>query len=296
MNAIQHVLSLLDLPKGAAEQVLTLALAIKAKPLDYKECLLGKHLSLLFEKPSLRTRLSFETGFKALGGHVSYLSKDEVGLGKREAIEDVSRVISRYSDIVAIRTFKHEHLEHFAKVSTIPVINALTDLYHPCQALADVLSIKEVFGSLRGLKLCFVGDGNNVCRSLVIAAEIFEFDCVHCSPLAYKLTSQSSSYSHSSTLKEAMHQADVVYTDVWVSMGEETLAAQKNHAFSPYQVTQSAMEFASKRAVFMHCLPAHRGQEVSGDVFESAASIVFDQAENRKYAQQALLLYLLGVS
>ena len=290
-----HFLKNKKLSKKESFSLIQLASAMKKDPGAYCSLMKGKHLSLIFEKPSLRTRLSFEVGFKAMGGEVSYLSQAEVGLGKREAIDDVAKVLSRFSDMVAIRTFKQGDLELFAKASHIPVINALTDRYHPCQALADALTLYEHFGSLEGLRCCFVGDGNNVCQSLVDIASLLGFFVYHTAPKDYALCSKESAYHYVETLKEAAKEADVIYTDVWASMGEEQDAQEKNKAFSSYQVTDEVLGFAKEQAVFMHCLPAHRGEEVAASVMDSKKAIVFDQAENRMHAQKALMAYLMGL-
>lgn len=284
----------LDIKETAAEELIDLidlAHKMKANPLGYSDALKGKTLGLLFEKPSLRTRISFEVGFKQLGGAVSVLSNEEVGLGKRESIEDVSRVLSRYLDILVLRLFSHNDLIDFSEVCQVPVVNGLTDLSHPCQSLADLLTIQEFAPGAK--KVAFVGDGNNVCRSLTELCKVFNIEVLQICPRGFELKNTGSNFSVSHQIEEAS-SCDVIYTDVVVSMGQEENSREKLACFKNFQVTSELMQKASRDAIFLHCLPAHRGLEVTHEVLESRYSKVFDQAENRMHAQKALLFRLLS--
>ncbi len=266
----------------------------------------GKLLALLFEKPSLRTRASSEAAMNGLGGRAIYLSPAEVGLGNRESVPDVARVLSGYVDGIAARTFAHSTLEELAEYCSVPVINSLTDREHPCQALADFLTIYEKKGGLAGVSLAFVGDGNNVANSLVLAAALSGMDFRIASPLGYQIQadvlSQAREYAQASgggitcvtAPSEAVAGADIVYTDVWTSMGQEAESEKRCHAFIGYQVNDKLMALAASDAIFMHDLPAHRGEEVAGSVIDGPQSVVFEQAENRMHALKALLARLLG--
>jgi ornithine carbamoyltransferase len=266
----------------------------------------GKTLALLFEKPSLRTRVSFDVAMQQLGGHVVYLSPAEVGLGEREPVADVARVLSRYVDAIAARTFKHETVEELARWADVPVINALSDGEHPCQALADLLTIYEKKGRWRGLVLSFVGDGNNVARSLMLGSALAGMDFRIASPQGYgistELVDKAKSLAAASgaavacveSPQEAVSGADVVYTDVWTSMGQEKERAERQRAFSGYQVNAELLALALPDAIVMHDLPAHRGEEIADEVIEGPQSVIFDQAENRLHAQRAVLSLILG--
>jgi ornithine carbamoyltransferase len=265
-----------------------------------------KVLALLFEKPSLRHRTSFEVAMRQLGGHCIYLSPAEVGLGQREAVSDVARVLSGYTDCIAVRTFSQETLETFARYSRVPVINSLTDAEHPCQALADLLTIQEKKGELEGLTLAFIGDGNNVANSLLLSAALTGMNFRFASPTAYtindKILSMAREYTEESgadiLITEdpglAVSGADIVYTDVWTSMGQETEAGERRRAFEGYQVNRELMALARADAIFMHDLPAHRGEEVTDDVIDGEASMVFEQSENKMHLLKALLMEIIG--
>ena len=293
-----------NLSREEIEQLLKQALTMKRE--NKPSLLSGKTLALLFEKPSLRTRVSFEVAMQQLGGHAIYLSPDEVGLGKREAISDVARVLGRYVNGVAARTFSHQTLLILAEYSSVPVINALSDIEHPCQALADFLTIYEKKGRLAGLTLAFIGDGNNVANSLVLAASLTGMNFYIASPPGYEVnkeilsqsrgfaTSSGSQILLSSKPYEAVKNADVVYTDVWVSMGQEAEAEKRRLAFSGYQVGEELLSLAKRDALFMHPLPAHHGEEISAGLLDSPQSVVFDQAENRLHLQKALLAKMLS--
>ena len=299
----KDLLSVSDLSRAEIEQLIGQALAMKQKGIQ--SLLPGKTLALLFEKPSLRTRISFDLAMSQLGGHAIYLSPGEVGLGKREAIPDVARVLSRYVNGIAARTFSHQTLLTLAEHSSVPVINALSDMEHPCQALADLLTIYEKKGRLAGLTLAFIGDGNNVANSLLLAASLTGMNFCIASPPGYEikkeLLNQSRELATGSGSKiqltnepgEAARNADIVYTDVWTSMGQEAEAEKRRLAFSGYQVDAKLLSLAKGDALFMHPLPAHHGEEISAQLLDSPQSVVFDQAENRLHLQKALLAKLL---
>ncbi len=280
--------------------------AANMKSGGWRSSLSRKVLALLFEKPSLRTRMSFEIAMLQLGGHTIYLSPAEVGLGKRESVPDVARVLGRYVDVIAARTFSHQTLESLASHSPVPVINALSDLEHPCQALADLLTIYEKKGKLKGITLAYVGDGNNVAHSLLLAAALTGANFRIASPPAYRVKDGVLRLARDYALDSgaeilcteeprlAVSGADVVYTDVWASMGQEAEAEARRQVFAGYQLNSELLSSAKEDAILMHPLPAHRGEEVSPDVLDSPRSVVFDQAENRMHLQKALLAEMLG--
>ena len=280
--------------------------AISLKQGGSPTLLKGKVLALVFEKPSLRTRVSFEVGMWQLGGHAVYLSPGEVGLGKRERISDAARTLSRFVNGIVARTFSHQTVELLAQHSSVPVINGLSDYEHPCQALGDLLTIYEKKGVLRGLHLAFVGDGNNVARSLLMAASLVGMDFYIASPRGYGLedaivnhaqgfASQSNSHIFvTSDPRLAVTNADIVYTDVWTSMGQEAEAEARRLAFASYQVDTEILSLAKAGALFMHPLPARHGEEVAEGLIDHPQSVVFDQAENRLHIQKAVLLKMLG--
>ncbi len=293
-------LSVADLSPAEIEKIVARALKIKRRRVP--NMLWGKILALLFEKPSLRTRVSFEVGIHQLGGYCLYLSPEEVGLGKREPVSDVARVLSRYVHGIIARTFSHENLRVLANYSTVPVINALSDLEHPCQALADIMTIREKKGKLKGLMLAYIGDGNNVANSLLLASAATGINFHIASPAGYEVDKDvlQTAKGHASksgsqilltnTPEQAVKDADVVYTDVWISMGQEAEAQKRRQAFAGYQVNAGLLALAKKDAIFMHPLPAHHDEEVAGGILEDPRSVVFDQAENRLHAQKALLI------
>ncbi len=290
----------LDLSTEHLHGVLDLARQMKQSRQRYASALKGRYVALLFEKPSLRTRMTFELAIKQLGGDFV----TQIGLiAEREPIKDVARNLARWTDAIVARTYSQQTVEELAQWSELPVVNALSDLYHPCQALADMLTLKEHFGRLRGLKLAYVGDGNNVAHSLLLCCARFGIHCSIATPAGYepaaRIVKEASQLANGSQIEisndpvSAVHSAHSVYTDVWASMGQESEAAERNKVFAAYQVNEELLGKARKDAVFMHCLPAKRGQEVTDAVIESAQSVVFDQAENRLHAQKALLLMLL---
>jgi ornithine carbamoyltransferase len=264
--------------------------------------LAGKGLGMLFEKPSLRTRVSFEAGMFQLGGHAVFLAPTEVQMGVRETPADCARSLSRWVDMIVVRTFAQAVLEEMARVASVPVINALTDLYHPCQVLADCLTLIEHKGKLPGLKIAFVGDGNNMVHSWMEAAEKIPFSFVLACPKGYepnkeivaRVKKNGARVAITHSLREALQDADAIYTDVWTSMGQEWDAAKRLKAFKDYQVNSQTVAMAKEDAVVMHCLPAHRGQEITDEVLESPRCIAFDQAENRLHVQKAIMVWLLN--
>lgn len=293
----------LDLTLEELHSLLDLSAQVKRNPTRFARALAGRYGALLFEKPSLRTRITFELAIKQLGGD-SILSTGLIG--EREPIKDVARNLDRWTNAIVARTFTQRTVTELAKFSGVPVINALSDLYHPCQALADVLTVKEKFGKWRGLKLAFVGDGNNVAHSLMLTCTRLGMSFALACPPGYEpdadiLAQAKELAKHFGTTIEVTHDAHegvrgahVVYTDVWASMGQESEAIERRARFQPYQVNEDLMASAAEEAVFMHCLPAKRNQETTDGVMESHQSVVFDQAENRLHVQKALLLMLLA--
>jgi len=267
-----------------------------------RRVLAGKCLAMVFEKASTRTRVSFEVGMEELGGHAIFLNPNDLQLGRGEEIRDTARVLSRYVAGVMIRAFKHGTIEEFARYSTIPVINGLSDREHPCQILGDLLTLREHFGSTDGLSVAWIGDGNNVCHSLILAAAMAGLDLSVASPARYRPDQGIVEAARAAGVKilvtadprEAARDADALYTDVWVSMGEEAERKERLAAFRGYTIDTNLLSIASPDAVVLHCLPAHRGEEITGEVLEGPQSIVWDQAENRLHTEKALLATLLG--
>tara|TARA_S200000501_G_scaffold359556_1_gene385639 strand:+ start:5937 stop:6896 length:960 start_codon:yes stop_codon:yes gene_type:complete len=296
--ATRHFLSLLDFSPSQLQTVIQRAIELKKKPINQK--LYGKVLSMVFEKASTRTRISFEAGMAQMGGSAIFLSPRDTQLGRGEPIEDSARVISSMTDIVMIRTFAHETIETFAKYSSVPVINALTDTLHPCQLLADMQTFYDKRGSIQGKKVAWVGDGNNMCQSYINAAKQFDFELSIACPKGFEpdaamLTANSDRVTVLDDPQTAVANADLVVTDVWASMGQEDQQEKRLSQFAPYQVNHKLMEAAAKNVLFMHCLPAHRGEEVSAELLEdSKYSVVWDEAENRLHAQKALIEFLLS--
>lgn len=289
-------------------RMLLLAQELKAewKQGGNRPLLAGKMLGMVFQKPSLRTRVSFEVGMKHLGGDAVYLSPSEVGLGTRESVPDVARVLSGYCDAIMARVFDHAHLLGLAEWASVPIINGLSDYNHPCQAMADVLTMQERFGRVKGLKVAYIGDGNNVATSLAYAAGKFGFDFAIAAPEGYELPADvrasaeqvaqetKARITYSTRPQEAVEGAHVLYTDTWTSMGQEAEAELRRQAFAGYQINDALIRLADKDAIVMHCLPAHRGEEITDDVLDGARSVVFLQAENRLHAQKAILVTLMS--
>jgi len=298
-------LTIRDFTSDELSQMLSLGQRMKAEPHRYTRVLEGQTLALIFEKPSLRTRVSFDVGMQQLGGFTVNLTASEINLGKRESLPDVAMNLGRMVQAIMIRTFGHDIVERMAEYSRVPVINGLTDFSHPCQAMADYMTVLEQKGRLEGVKLAYVGDGNNVANSLLFAGARLGVHVAVATPVDFEprpdvvdwaRTAGAASGSVCTVTHdpfEAVRDADVVYTDVWASMGQEAEAEERKQIFRPYQVNRTLMDAAKPDAVFMHCLPAHRGDEVTDEVIDSARSVVFDQAENRLHAQKAILFSLL---
>ena len=301
---VRHFLSLADLSTAEITALLDDADALKRDPVPSSAPLQGRALAMIFEKPSLRTRLSFDVAMRDLGGHSSYLSPQEVGLGRRESVSDVARVVSRYVDIVVLRTFSHETLDEFAKYASVPVINGLSDLSHPCQGLADILTIRERKGDLRRVTAAYIGDGNNVAHSLMLGAAKTGMTLRVASPDGFEplpryrelataaARSTGATITFGSDPRAAVLDADVVYTDVWTSMGQEQEYERRRRAFQGFQLNAELLGLAKPDAIVLHDLPAHRGEEITDDVIDGAQSAVFDQAENRLHAQKAVLRWI----
>ena len=297
------LLSVSDI-KDDVRYILDLASKIKAGEIEDKP-LEGKTLAMIFEKSSTRTRISFDVGMYQLGGRAIFLSSNDLQMGRGEPIYDTAKVLSRFVDGIMIRAKKHSDVEELAKHSEVPVISGLTDLEHPCQSLADMLTIKEHLGGWEGKKICFVGDGNNVCNSLLLISPLLGMDMSVACPKGYEpdedILKTAKEYAEENNTEititddigVALENVDVVYTDVWVSMGDEEEAAQREIDFAPFQVNSDLMSLANDGAIFMHCLPAIRGQEVTADVIDGEQSVIFDEAENRMHAQKAVLYYYL---
>jgi ornithine carbamoyltransferase len=306
---LKHFLTIADLSPEQIWQILERAQALKA---EYRQggnapILQGKVLAMVFQKPSLRTRVSFDVAMLHLGGHALYLSPSEIGLGQRESVPDVARVLSGYVDAIMARTFAYDHVLQLAESATVPVINGLSDYNHPCQAMGDFLTILEHKGNLGGLKLAYLGDGNNTATSLLFMATKLGVDFAIASPVGYELPEQvvrrarDEGARHSTPAKitltqdpvEAVAEADVLYTDVWVSMGQEAETTSRFDVFRPYQLSQELVGRAKSDAIVMHCLPAHRGEEITDAVADGPQAVIFPQAENRLHAQKGILAILL---
>jgi ornithine carbamoyltransferase len=303
--SVRDLLSDRDLTGDDLRLIFELADRVKASPASFAQALRGKQLALIFEKPSLRTRVTFEVGMTSLGGFAIYLDHAKPRLGERESTKDIARNLERWVDGIVARTFAQASVVELAAHASIPVVNALTDLWHPCQALADFYTLREKFGGLREFVLAFVGDGNNVCHSLLITAAKLGVSLRVAAPPGYEPKAEIVAEAKGLAAEagasvelfhdpfEAVAGAQAVYTDVWASMGQEHAQHLRAQVFAPYRVTESLMAAAAPGALLMHCLPAHRGQEVTDEVLDSARSVVFDQAENRLHVQKALLLLLL---
>jgi len=298
----RDLLTILDLSANELDGLLKRALALKSGA-DANKCpLIGKSIGLFFEKPSTRTRVSFEVGIYQLGGQAIYLNPKEIQLGRGETIADTAKVLSRYLAGIVLRTFSHSSVEEFASHASVPVINGLSDLHHPCQALADLMTILEKKGRLKGVRLAYIGDGNNVANSLVEAAALTGMDLSIACPEGYEpnpeILEKARSKASGEILvlrnpREAAARADAIYTDVWVSMGQESEADHKKAKFRAYQINSALLQCASSDVTVLHCLPAHRGEEITDEVMDGPSSAVFDQAENRLHTEKALLEFLL---
>lgn len=298
-------ISIKDLTAGEIQNLLGLAARIKNDPSKFSSVLKGKTLALIFEKPSNRTYVSFQVGMYQLGGNSIYLGPEHIKLGVRESVHDIAKTLSRYADAIVLRTFAHQTVLDMAKFASIPVINGLSDLSHPCQALADIMTIKEKFSKFKGITLAYIGDGNNVCHSLIYACAKIGLNFKIATPKGYEpsleiikaakalMNSQGARIELFHTPEDAATDADVIYTDVWASMGQERETAKRKVIFKDFQINNQLVKLAKKNVLIMHCLPAHRGEEITCEAIDSKNSIVFDQAENRLHAQKAILVTLL---
>lgn len=300
---MKHLLKLADLTQNDILDILNLADQLKYETKHGIEHhhLKGKTLGMIFQKSSTRTRVSFETGMYQLGGQALFLSNRDLQIGRGEPVEDTARVLSRYLDGIMIRTFEQKEVEDLAKFGSIPIINGLTDYCHPCQVLADLMTIREYKNSFEGLKFCFIGDGNNMANSLIVGAIKMGMECAIACPDNYKPDAEIMKWAHengkftcSSDILECAKGADVLYTDVWASMGQEEEKAEREKVFKGFQINDDVMAAANKNAMVLHCLPAHREEEITAKVFEEHADEIFDEAENRLHAQKAVLVKLLG--
>ncbi|HVO77421.1 MAG TPA: ornithine carbamoyltransferase [Methanomassiliicoccales archaeon] len=298
------LISILDV-KDDLEDLLDSAMRLKGGALKEREPLKGKTLAMIFEKSSTRTRVSFEAGMAQLGGHALYLSPKEMQMGRGETVGDTAKVLSRYVDAIMYRAFSHDFMKELAKNATVPVINGLDDVEHPCQALADLMTIKEQKDKFEGLKVAYVGDGDNVCNSLMLGSAIVGMNFAAACPKGYQPKTVYVAEGKKIARKNgcrveiveqpavAANDADVLYTDTWVSMGEEAEAKQREKVFKPYQINKALLKKAKHDAIVMHCLPAHRGMEITADVIDGPQSVVFEQAENRLHTEKAVLLMLI---
>jgi ornithine carbamoyltransferase len=302
----RDLVSVRDLSPIEVESLFELAALMKARPQDFRTALAGKHIAMFFEKPSLRTRLTFEAGISGLGGSVSFIDQRHERLDARETLSDIAHNLERWVSGIVLRTFSHQTVEGMAEHACVPVINALSELEHPCQALADYFTLQEKFGNLRKITLAYVGDGNNVMHSLLLTAALLGSKIHIASPGRYGPDAQiladareiarktGAAIEIMRTPQQAVSEADAVYTDAWTSMGHEHETEERAKVFPPYQVNEELMAEAAPHAVFMHCLPAHRNEEVTDAVIDSVRSMVFDQAENRMHVQKAILMMLVG--
>lgn len=301
----KDLISLQDLTSEEIQEILSLAAKLKTEKLrtDHLE---GRAIGLVFQKPSNRTRVSFEVGIYQLGGKCLYLGPKEINLGKRETTEDVAKTLSRYLDCIVARTFSHKDVVDLGKFATVPVINGLSDLYHPCQAFADILTIQEKLGDISNITVAYIGDGNNVCHSLMLICAKLGININVATPEGYEVNKDIlksvKAYAEQTNAKvnttccpkEAAKGAHVLYADVWTSMGQEEESAKRLEDFRDYQINENLVKLADSNYIFLHCLPAHRGEEVTADVIDGSHSFVFDQAENRMHAEKAILIFLLN--
>ena len=306
MSKVEHFISVHDLTREEVNRLFDLAVKVKADPGAYRSALAGKTLGMIFQKSSTRTRVSFEAGMVQLGGHALFLSSRDIQLGRGEPISDTAQVLSRYLDGVMARTFAHQDVVDLARYGTIPVINGLTDELHPCQVMADFLTLREAFGTLDGRKIAYVGDGNNMAHSLMFGAAKVGMDIAIAAPEGYQPAARyvalaradhaaaGTTVTITDDPRQAVEGASCVYTDVWASMGQEEESEKRLQAFAGWTVDEAMMARAADDAVFLHCLPAHRGEEVAAEVIDGPRSRVVDEAENRLHAQKAILLWLMG--
>ena len=298
-------LHIIDLSKEEIFEIFDLSTQLKKETNEgtTHHHLKGKTLAMIFQKPSARTRVSFETGMYQLGGHALYLSPNDIGMGKREAVKDIAEVLSRYNDLIMARVFDHDHVVKLAKHGSVPVINGLSDYNHPCQVMADIFTVLEHRKTLDDLKVVYIGDGNNVAHSWMILTQRIPMELVIVCPEGFEPDRETVNQTRDfgiSTVEishdpmTSVNGADVIYTDVWASMGHESKAVERKKKFEPFQVNERLMKAAGEQAFFMHCLPAHRGDEVTDDVIDGSQSIVFDEAENRLHVQKAIMVFLMN--
>jgi ornithine carbamoyltransferase len=302
---MKNLISIADLTQEDLKLIFDFTKELKKDIVRFQGILRGKTLALVFQKPSNRTLVSFQVGMYQLGGESVYLSPDEINLGIRESIKDVAKTLSRYTQAIVLRTFEHKNILEMAKEASVPLINGLSDLLHPCQALADIYTIKEILKDTENITLGYVGDGNNVCNSLLYACAKYGIDINLATPKGYEpdagVLKESKAIAKSNKVtvnifnqpQPAVEGVDVIYTDVWASMGKEKEAKKRKELFKEFQINKKLMSLAKKDCLVMHCLPAHRGQEITDDVLDSENSVVFDQAENRLHVQKAILTILL---
>ena len=301
--SVKHFLHISDYSKEELWEIIDLAKIVKSKfrKREDNKVFNNKSLAMIFAKPSARTRVSFETGFEWMGGHALFLGPNDIGIGKREAIKDISRVLSRYNDIIMARLFEHEHIIELAEHSSVPIVNGLTDYNHPCQIMADIFTVWEHLNDIDGAKIVYMGDGNNIVHSWLHLSMRFPLDFVCCCPEDYEPDAELVDQAKESGVSKititndpvsAVSGADVIYTDVWASMGQKEEAEERERAFKNFQVNEKLMSLTGKDTLFMHCLPAERDREVTDGVMESDNSIVFDQAENRMHVQNAIMIML----
>ncbi len=302
----KDLISLKDLSKKDLNDIFSLTDKLKKAPKKFSRALNGKMLALIFQKPSCRTQVSFEVGMFQLGGGSLRLGSDQLKLGQRESIPDIAKTLSRYVDGIALRTFAHKNILKMAENATVGVINALTDLLHPCQALADIYTLREVFSNLKNVKLCFIGDGNNVCHSLIYGCAKVGISLNIAAPKGYapkpSIVKEALTFAKTSgakislfsDVKAAVKNTDAIYTDVWASMGQEKESWTRKKVFKKFQVNKKLLQCAKPGCLIMHCLPAHRGEEITSEVIDSRDSVVFEQAQNRLHVQKAVLIKLLG--
>jgi ornithine carbamoyltransferase len=305
---MRHFISIHDLTAAQVESIFDLTAQLKREPRRFASALAGKSMAMIFEKSSTRTRVSFEVGMTQLGGHALFLSSRDIQLGRGEPISDTAQVLSRYVDVVMARTFAHQTVLDLARYGSVPVINGLTDELHPCQGMADYFTLREVFGDLSGRKIAYVGDGNNVAHSLMFGAAKVGMDVAVATPAGFEpkdhyvtLARKDAEAAGTKVLvthdaREAVSGASAVYTDVWASMGQEAEAEARRQAFAGWTIDSALMSTAKPEAVFLHCLPAHRGEEVAAEVIDGPQSRIFDEAENRLHVQKAIVLTLLGAA
>ncbi|MEO2116798.1 MAG: ornithine carbamoyltransferase [Methanocaldococcus sp.] len=300
-----HLLDLDVLSREDILKIIDYGIYFKKNRRKHKKILEGKSIAILFEKPSTRTRMSFDIAVYELGGHPLIMNQNEIHLGKKESIKDTARVMSRYVDAIVARVYKHRHLEEMAKYSSVPVINALSDLAHPCQILADLMTIKEYKGKFKGLKIAYLGDGNNVCNSLILGSALVGMDMVVATPKGYEPNAKTvlkakgiieeygdGSLTLTNNPMEAVEEADILYTDVWISMGDDKNKEEVLKIFPPFQINNKLLEYAKDDVIVMHCLPANRGLEITDDVIDGEHSVVYDEAENRLHVQKGVFKFI----